>query len=363
MSTTTSKSGIDILGNVPWGTQICHFYQNSQDLIEILVPYFKAGLENNEFCMWITSEHLSVEEAKLALSKEVNNLDDYIQKGQIEFSSHDEGCFEKEEGSSDIRQVLDFWLDKLKWASTKGFDGVRVTAPTFWLEKNGWRGSGEYEERIKKVITPWRMIVLRVQSLTACGAKQVIDMVSNHSFALVKREGKWMAIQIGEQARMPEKPQDSVESYRKLLNGLVEGCEIIGYDWHYLYVNDSVIRRGGLTREQLTGMTMMEFYPGIENTQTFPVLQRCMKEGSADHIATELVLLDGSRKWFQLSIQPMSEGIVVLSVETTDPRRAEEALRQSEENFRRSVDDSPLGIRVVTADGNTIYANRVLLDI
>ena len=42
---------------------------------------------------------------------------------------------------------------------------------------------------------------------------------------------------------------------------------------------------------------------------------------------------------------------------------AERALYQSEENFRRSISESPLGIRIVTIDGDTIYANKAFLDI
>ena len=63
------KSGIDIIGDVPWGTHFCQFYQTKEDLTDILVPYFKAGLENNEFCLWVTSQPLEVEEAKEALEK------------------------------------------------------------------------------------------------------------------------------------------------------------------------------------------------------------------------------------------------------------------------------------------------------
>jgi PAS domain S-box-containing protein len=44
-------------------------------------------------------------------------------------------------------------------------------------------------------------------------------------------------------------------------------------------------------------------------------------------------------------------------------RRAEAALRASEENFRRSLDESPLGVRIVSEEGETIYANRAILDI
>jgi PAS domain S-box-containing protein len=47
----------------------------------------------------------------------------------------------------------------------------------------------------------------------------------------------------------------------------------------------------------------------------------------------------------------------------TDRKQAEEALRRSEENFRRSLDDSPLGVRIVTTEGETVYANRAILEI
>jgi PAS domain S-box-containing protein len=43
--------------------------------------------------------------------------------------------------------------------------------------------------------------------------------------------------------------------------------------------------------------------------------------------------------------------------------QSEETLRRSEENFRRSLDESPLGVRIVTEEGETIYANRAILDI
>ena len=47
----------------------------------------------------------------------------------------------------------------------------------------------------------------------------------------------------------------------------------------------------------------------------------------------------------------------------TQSKRAEEEKRKSEENFRRSLDESPLGARIVSVDGETLYANRALLDI
>jgi hypothetical protein len=51
MNEKLRKSGIDIAGDVPWGTHICQFYDSKEDLADILIPYFKLGLENNEFCL------------------------------------------------------------------------------------------------------------------------------------------------------------------------------------------------------------------------------------------------------------------------------------------------------------------------
>jgi len=58
------KSGIDVVGEVPWGTHLSPFYTDEERPAGPPRPYFKAGLESNEFCMWVTSEPLAVEEAE-----------------------------------------------------------------------------------------------------------------------------------------------------------------------------------------------------------------------------------------------------------------------------------------------------------
>ena len=45
------RTGIPVLGDVPWGTHFCQFYQTREDLLDVLVPYFKVGLEDNEACI------------------------------------------------------------------------------------------------------------------------------------------------------------------------------------------------------------------------------------------------------------------------------------------------------------------------
>ena len=144
------KSGIDAIGDTPWGTHICQFYQTKDDLVDILVPYFKAGLENNEFCMWVTSEPLNQKYAEEAMRKSVPDFGKYLKKGQIEIIPHTEWYLK--DNTFDLQRVLDDWLDKLHLALTNGYDGMRVTGNTAWLEKKLWQDFTEYEKEINDTI-------------------------------------------------------------------------------------------------------------------------------------------------------------------------------------------------------------------
>jgi len=177
------ETGIKIIGAVPWGTHLCQFYQTKNDLIDILVPYFKAGLENNEFCMWIASEPLKVEEAKNSLKKAVRNLDTYIKKGQIEI--FDSSQWYTKSGRFNADEVLAGWLKKEKQAIKKGFDGLRLTGNIFWLEKKDWKDFAEYEDTINNIIGNYKMIALCSYSLDQCSIVEILDVMSTHQFALI----------------------------------------------------------------------------------------------------------------------------------------------------------------------------------
>ena len=186
------KSGNDIIGDIPWGTHFCQFYQAKEDLMDILVPYFKAGLENNEFCMWVTSQALDVEEAKEVLKRAVPDLDTCLEKGQIEIIPYTHFC--AEEGVFTSERILNGWIEKLIQALANGYDGLRLSGNTFWLEKEDLNDFVGYEEKVDRIIGKHQMIVLCSYYLDRCNATEIIDAVVNHQFALIKREGNWEKI-------------------------------------------------------------------------------------------------------------------------------------------------------------------------
>jgi PAS domain S-box-containing protein len=183
------ETGNQVVGDVPWGTHFCMFYETKQDLLDVLVPYFKSGLESNEFCIWITAKPLGEEEVKKAMSKAIPDFAKYLAKGQIEIMPHDKWYLQ--DGTFDSNRVLDGWIDKLNRAFANGYSGLRLTGNTFWLERKDWDNFTHYEEAVSDIIGKYRMLALCTYSLERCTASDVIDVVRNHEFALIKQEGRW----------------------------------------------------------------------------------------------------------------------------------------------------------------------------
>jgi signal transduction histidine kinase len=155
--------------------------------------YFEAGLRNNEFCMWVTSEPLTAEDARAMMREAIPGFEAYQAKGQIEVIPYTEWYLVN--GDFDSKRVLNGWVEKLDGAMEKGFSGLRLTGNTFWLEKSLWKNFMGYEQEINDTIGRYNMIAVCTYSLDACGANEVIDIVNTHQFAMIKSEGEWKLIE------------------------------------------------------------------------------------------------------------------------------------------------------------------------
>ena len=115
----------------------------------------------------------------------------------------------------------------------------------------------------------------------------------------------------------------SEERFRSRLENMLEGCQIIDREYRYHFINDAAAAQGHKTKEELLGRTMMEAYPGIETTGLFAAIRASMVEGTVSHFENHFENPDGSSGWFELSVQPVPEGVFILSADISERKRAE----------------------------------------
>jgi PAS domain S-box-containing protein len=126
---------------------------------------------------------------------------------------------------------------------------------------------------------------------------------------------------------------------RQILDGMIEGVQIIGFDYQHLYVNDAIEKQSHFTKDQLIGYTLMERYPGIEESAVFKVLKQCMDSREPKQIEIDFEFPDTRKAWFELSVQPVEEGIFVLSIDVTARKQAEDQIRGAKDQLEQKVQE------------------------
>jgi len=191
--TTARKFGLDFVGDIPWGTHLCQFYESKHDLTEILVPYFAEGLRSNEACVWVTSEPLKEREAAAALEKVVPDIAQYIEKGQLFILPYTE--VHMKGGTFDADRVIQWWLEKEQEALNRGFEGMRLAGNTFWIEQDLWDAFTDYEETVNDALEGHRIIAVCPYSLEKCSGSDVTDVIRNHGGTIIKKGETWSVVE------------------------------------------------------------------------------------------------------------------------------------------------------------------------
>jgi hypothetical protein len=117
-------------------------------LRDVLVPYFKAGLENNERCLWVTGRAFNAGEARSALRAVVSDLDKRERDEQIEIANGDEWY-----GSGEKLEPLDLMsglLRREQQALDFGYAGLRTNGNCAWVSPDQWADFLGYETLVQK---------------------------------------------------------------------------------------------------------------------------------------------------------------------------------------------------------------------
>jgi len=144
-------SGIDLLGDIPWGTHIAQLFEYKEDYYKIMVPFLQSGLINNEVCVWIYDGQDSDREIIEMIGRRIGNIEKYLERGQLRVFRNTEWYLE-DENFSEIR-VSRKWNNLIQEALDNGYDGLRAVADVTCLLERYWGNFSQYEEYIQKTIT------------------------------------------------------------------------------------------------------------------------------------------------------------------------------------------------------------------
>jgi two-component sensor histidine kinase/PAS domain-containing protein len=153
-----SPSGLPTAPQLQWGSHLAHFFEAGDELHDLLVPYFKAGLENNERCLWVTGEAFNADRARSALRAAVPDFDRRERAGQIEIADGDEwyAAGQKIQAGEPVDGLLQREQDALEL----GYAGLRTNGNCAWVTAQQWADFQGYEALVQKAVRGRRMICL-----------------------------------------------------------------------------------------------------------------------------------------------------------------------------------------------------------
>ncbi|MGH6844019.1 MAG: MEDS domain-containing protein, partial [Methylocella sp.] len=150
------RTGISVIGDMPWGAHLCVFFETKADLLDTAAAYFAAGLASNEFCVWAVSDPITEEGAKQLLRREIPDFDQHLAHGRIEILVGTEWFIKGDQ--FDLNKITGGWREKLNGALAVGYEGMRVSANAFWFESKHWKEFCEYEHELDRSLAGQKMI-------------------------------------------------------------------------------------------------------------------------------------------------------------------------------------------------------------
>jgi two-component system, cell cycle sensor histidine kinase and response regulator CckA len=160
--------------------------------------------------------------------------------------------------------------------------------------------------------------------------------------------------------------RESEEKYRKIFENVVTGIAQVTPNGHYLSINPAFARMHGCEspEEMIRSIADAVYQPYVRPEEQKKLISLIDAQGYVEGFEAERYRTDGGRFWVLMDARAVrdAEGkplyYEVTIQDITSRKKAEEALRKSEEQYRRIVETTAEGICVVDQDRSITYVNR-----
>ncbi len=151
-------------------------------------------------------------------------------------------------------------------------------------------------------------------------------------------------------------------SFNTVLDSMQEAVLMVDRQWRYTFINKAAEQLRGVDRQTLIGKVVKEVVPALVGTEDFGVLQMVMETRHPILQRGQVLNVDGESRWFEWSIQPALDGIMVLARDIDDQVTSQQKIEHSEKRYQLSAANSPDVILMIDLDKDQVtFANRPVL--
>ncbi len=379
MKVELAQTGISVMGELPWGSHICHFYETKGDLLNTLLPYFQAGLENNEYCLWVIAEPIREEEVREVLTRLVPEAVRHLSEGRLEIIPQD-GRWQTG-GRPNARLLVEDLEGRLERALEAGYAGMRVGGARAATTERHRDETSHHDRSLDNAFAGKRTLLLCSYPLAAMTAAEILAAVRAHEAAFVRRRGEWEVIESAKAGRLRrelerlnvelerrvvertrelaerqaelkteaarrETVEASERESRQLYEALVQSidgivCEMDGRTFRVNFVSEKAVDILGYPVERWLSdpdFWLQHLHPS-DRARAARAKARAAAGGKGRRLSYRMIAADGGVVWFRdvMTVNVGSDGRPLLrgvKVDITELKRVEKALRESKGRFR-----------------------------
>jgi PAS domain S-box-containing protein len=174
-----------------------------------------------------------------------------------------------------------------------------------------------------------------------------------------------VSLDVTERMCVEEALRESEERFARAFRSSPSMLVITDIEGRVLDVNEAFVAAVGYSREEVKGRVGLSSGLWKSAAERAAVMERLRRRGSLRHIEWEYRRRSGRPGWVLLSANVVALGgtqvVVWQGIDLTERKRAEAALRESQERFQKVFEAGPLAVVIADLDGTVIDVNESFL--